>query len=57
MTTTQLEQFTEYTQQYTLELQNIDTMINKGIITYTEYKTLILDAYADFNANIQGMGV
>lgn len=55
MTTTQLAQFTEYTNQYTLELQNIDTMINKGIITYTEYKQLIIDAYNDFNDNIKGL--
>jgi len=56
MTTTELKKFTEYTQQYTTELKNIDNMINTGIIDYTEYKQLIIDAYNDFNHAIQKIG-
>lgn len=51
MTTQELNKFTERLTQYTEELKNIDYMINKGIISYLEYKTLVVDAYNDFNSN------
>lgn len=57
MTTTQIKQFTEYTQQYTQELQNIDYMVNNKIITVSEYRKLVNDAYFDYNNNLQKMGV
>ena len=48
MTSSTLKTFTEYNLQYAEELQAIDSLINSGEITLTEYRQLISDACSDF---------
>lgn len=57
MTVTQIELFEKFTQEYTTELKNIDSMINAHIISYAEYRKLISDARSDYDEKLQELGL